>query len=169
MIIQMVVAADENNVIGKDNQLPWHLPKDLKFFKKMTLNAPVIMGRKTFESMGRPLPKRLNIVLTKQGENLPKTVMKCKTLQEALSFCEEEEEEKVSIIGGGQIFEMALPFVNHIYLTRVHTKIACGTIFFPPLDENIWECTWEEFHKKDEHNPYDFTFEKWQKVNSFYI
>src|SRR4051812_24907616 len=110
MVISGIVAAAEDNAIGKDNQLPWHLPEDLKFFKRTTLGKPVIMGRKTFESLGRPLPGRLNVVLSKTARlSLPEHVVLLHNVADAVRLMQDRNEEEVFIIGGGKIFEEALP------------------------------------------------------------
>ncbi len=163
MICTIVVAASENNVIGIANQLPWHLPVDLKFFKKTTLEKPILMGRKTFESLGKPLPKRLNIVLSRKRMILPAGVLHFENEQKALDFLKEKDTTEVCIIGGGVVFKDALEYADQIFLTRVHTQIENGEVFFPVLDLNIWEQVWEEYHPKDEQHLYDFTFEQYKR------
>ena len=163
MIKTIVVAASENNVIGINNQLPWHLSDDLKFFKKVTLGKPVLMGRKTFESLGKPLPKRLNIVLSRHEQNLPEGVLQFKSYHDAVEFLEKENTEELCIIGGGVVFADTINSVNQIFLTRVHTVLENGEVFFPNIDNNIWEKTWEEYHPKDEKHEFDFTFEQYSR------
>ncbi len=165
MIRTIVVAASENNVIGINNQLPWHLSDDLKFFKKVTLGKPVLMGRKTFESLGRPLPKRLNIVLSRNPISLPDGVMHFTTYEEAISFLEQQNTEEVCVIGGGVVFAEYLHTIDQVFLTRVHTILENGEVFFPELKGSEWEKVWEEFHPEDEHHQYSFTFQQFKRVN----
>ena len=133
MNITLVVAASENNAIGKDNQLLWHLPKDMRFFKNTTWALPIVMGRKTFESMGsRLLPGRLNIILTHQKNLVIEGAQVVNTLQDAITLVTQKDYKELMVIGGGQIYEMALPLANKVWLTRVHTQID-GDTFFPNL------------------------------------
>lgn len=165
MICTVVVAASENNVIGINNELPWHLPDDLKFFKKITLGKPVLMGRKTFESLGRPLPKRLNIVLSRNPVSLPEGVLHFTAYKAAIDFLELQHTAEVCVIGGGVVFKEAIDTIDQIYLTRVHTELKNGEIFFPSLDERIWEKVWEEFHPADAQHVYSFTFQQYKRIN----
>lgn len=166
MIKTIVVAASENNVIGIDNNLPWHLSDDLKFFKKITLGKPVLMGRKTFESLGKPLPKRLNIVLSRSHQNLPEGVLQFTNYAEAIQHLENINSEEVCIIGGGVVFADALENVDQIFLTRVHTILENGEVFFPDLDTAKWTIVWEEHHPADEQHQYSFTFQQFKKTNA---
>ncbi|WP_344822998.1 dihydrofolate reductase [Rurimicrobium arvi] len=163
MIITMVVAASENNVIGVHNELPWHLPDDLKFFKQNTLGKPVVMGRKTFESLGRPLPKRLNIVLSRQQPQLPEGVLHFTGSSEALQFLESQGAEEICIIGGGIVFSELLEIADQVFLTRVHAHLEHGEAFFPALPPDSWHKVWEEYHPKDEKHVYDFTFQHFKR------
>ncbi len=168
MTIALIAAASENNAIGIHNQLPWNLPEDLKFFKRITLGKPVIMGRKTFEALGKPLPGRVNIVLSHSGQlDLPEGVLHFATLQEAIGYSEHhlsENTDEIFVIGGGQIFELALPIAERIYLTRVHTTIAGADAFFPVLDHTHWKVSWEEQHKADEKHKFDYTFQQLERT-----
>lgn len=166
MIKTIVVAASENNVIGINNNLPWHLSDDLKFFKKVTLGKPVLMGRKTYESLGKPLPKRLNIVLSRSHQDLPEGVLQFKHYDEAIQYLKGIQSEEVCIIGGGVVFADALDNVDQIYLTRVHTTLENGEVFFPVLNSDVWMKVWEEYHPADEHHHYSFTFQHFKKNNS---
>jgi len=161
MQISLIVAASENNVIGKENDLPWHLPLDLKFFKKTTLGKPIVMGRKTFESFGKALPKRLNIVLSGHLGKAPEGTMLFKSVGEALAYLKGKDYPEIFIIGGGQIFSEALSLADTIYLTRVHTIIEDGDAFFPDFKNGKWQLEWEEDHFADEQHAFDFTFQKW--------
>jgi dihydrofolate reductase len=164
MIRTIVVAASENNVIGVNNSLPWHLSDDLKFFKKVTLGKPVLMGRKTYESLGRPLPKRLNIVLSRSKIILPEGVLNFTNFEDAIDFLEKENVPEVCIIGGGYVFVDVLDTADQIFLTRVHTVLNKGEVFFPVIDLTRWEKVWEEFHPKDEQHEFSFTFQQCKKI-----
>lgn len=161
MEISFVVAASENNVIGKNNELPWYLPEDLKFFKKMTSGKPVMMGRKTFESLGKPLPNRLNVIISKHLETAPEGTTLFHSIKDGLDFLKMEKYPEISIIGGGEIFSETIGIADIIYLTRVHTKIDDGEAFFPEINPEAWHIEWEESHQKDERHNFSFTFQKW--------
>lgn len=153
-LIRIVVAVSENGVIGKDNTLIWWLPADLQWFKKNTIGFPVIMGRKTFESIGRPLPNRKNIILTRDISYTQEGIEVVRSVEEALSIC--SGEERVSVIGGGEIYRMFLPTADELYLTKVHASFDGDTFF--PLPGNEWRLILEERHDSDEKNnvPYSF-------------
>jgi len=157
MIISVIVAASENNVIGKDGGLPWHLPLDMKFFRKKTMGHPIIMGRKTFESIGHPLPDRLNVVITRQEKYSVEHAVVVSSLKEALRHCEKKNFGEVFVIGGGEIYKSALPLANNIFLTRVHTEIE-GDVFFPDIPEFDWKEVKSKKHKADNDHEYAFTF-----------
>jgi dihydrofolate reductase len=138
--ISIIAAAARNNVIGRDNQLPWQLPEDLRYFKQVTLGKPVVMGRKTFESIGRPLPGRLNIVISRQPDWRAEGVLVASGLEAALQLAEREAPETVDelmVIGGAEIYKQALPLASRIYLTRVHEDFE-GDALFPAIDEQSW-------------------------------
>jgi len=164
MQIRIVVAASENNVIGLHNKLPWRLPDDLRFFKKMTRGLPVVMGRKTWESLGKPLPERLNIVLSSSLSAVPEGVLLFSELEEALDYLRAQQHDEVAIIGGGQIYHAALPFTHTVYLTRVHTILEEGTAVFPELPPEEWKLAWEERHEADDQHAYPFTFQRWERI-----
>lgn len=151
----LVVAIAENNAIGKDNQLLWHLPADLKHFKNITSGHTIIMGRKTYDSIGKPLPNRRNIVITRQENLTIEGVEVVNSLTEALSLCENDIE--VYVIGGAQIYEEAIHLADKIYLTTVHQSFE-GDAYFPEIDENTWLETEKETHLADEKNGFDYTF-----------
>lgn len=153
-MLSMIVAAAENNAIGKDNKLLWHLPDDLKHFKNTTKGHHIIMGRKTFESNGRPLPKRTNIIITKNKDFTADGCLIVHSMDEALEIAKNDNEP--FIIGGETIYRQAMPLAERIYLTRVHTEIE-GDTFFPEIDENEWEEKSREYHEKDEKHPYPFS------------
>ncbi len=166
MILSAIVAVAENNAIGKNNQLPWYLPDDLKFFKKTTLGKPVLMGRKTFESLGKPLPARTNIVLSRQhGLKLPDGVLLFSDIKSALSSMEETNAEEGFIIGGGKIFEETFSLIDRLYLTRVHTKVEDADVFFPEIDHTHWKLSWHEDHPADEKHAFAFTFQQLERIN----
>lgn len=154
--ISIVVAKSENNVIGYQNQLPWHLPADLKHFKMLTSGHPIIMGRKTFESIGKPLPNRTNIIVTRDAHFSIANGYVCTSLHDAIKQASQEETE-IFIIGGAEIYQQSLSLVNKIYLTIVHAHIV-GDTFFPTLDEYVWQETSREYFSADEKNnlPYSF-------------
>lgn len=155
MIVSIVVAIAENNAIGKDNQLLWHLPADLKHFKDITSGHTVIMGRKTYDSIGKPLPNRRNIVVTRNRElELPGTEI-TNSLEEALALCEGTEE--IFIIGGAELYNRALAATNRIYLTKVHQTYEADT-FFPEIDPAEWKELSIENHLPDEKNKVAYTF-----------
>ncbi|TDO24741.1 dihydrofolate reductase [Pedobacter duraquae] len=156
MIVSIIVAIAENNAIGKDNKLLWKLPTDLKHFKTITSGHTVIMGRKTFDSMGKALPNRRNIVVTRQEDLLIIGAEVTNTIEHALALCAHEEE--VFIIGGAQIYTQALSLTNRIYLTVVHENYDADT-FFPELDRSKWTVVSSESHLPDEKNEVAFTFE----------
>lgn len=163
-MLTIIAAAAENNALGKDNQLVWHLPDDFKRFKSLTSGHYIIMGRKTFESFPKPLPNRTHVIITRQTDyKVPEGCLVVSNLQEAINSCPKEEE--VFVIGGGQIYQQAIDLVDKIDLTRVHTSVEADT-FFPEIDLSKWELVFEEFHPKDEKHNFDFTFLTYKKVNS---
>ena len=159
--ISIIVAMANNRAIGKDNQLLWHLPEDLKYFKRITMGKPIIMGRKTFESIGRPLPGRLNIVVTSQTDWSCSGVKVVHTVEEAIILADAQAyidgADEIMIIGGAQLYETALPKADKLYITRVDADIE-GDVYFPKIDLQKWqEVSREEFSAAD-NNPYDYAF-----------
>lgn len=159
--VSAIVAAAENNAIGKNNQLLWHLPNDLRFFKRTTLGHPVVMGRKTYESVGKPLPNRHNIIVTHQPDYTVVGAEVVHSLHEALSLCVGKAE--VFIVGGAEIYKQALPILGRIYLTRVHADVA-GDTFFPDFDEREWVLVSEESHPADDRHAYAYTFMVYERI-----
>jgi dihydrofolate reductase len=157
MIISLVVAMDECNGIGQDNRLPWHLSADLKRFKALTMGHYLIMGRKTYESIGRPLPGRVMLVITRSVDYQAAGCRIAHSLQEALVIAEQAGETEAFVIGGGQIFAQALPLADRIYLTRVHT-ISEADVFFPPFDIEDWTIQATSEVPADEKNQFSSTF-----------
>lgn len=139
----LIVAQAENRAIGKDNQMPWHLPEDLQYFKRVTLGKPVIMGRKTFESIGRALPGRTNIVITRQTDWQATGVTAATSLEAAIEMAASEAPEEIMIIGGAQIYQESLPLAERVYLTQIHAGFD-GDAFFPELDDG-----WQETSRTD--------------------
>ncbi|OVE81905.1 hypothetical protein BVY04_02140 [bacterium M21] len=161
MILSIIVAASKNRAIGKGNDLPWHLPADLKFFKKTTLGHPIIIGRKTFESFGgRPLPRRRNLIITRNPDYVAEGAEVYTSIEAALATCTDEGE--VFICGGAQIYSMAFPKANRFYLTEVHTEID-GDTFLPEVDDADWQLISEEFRAKDQKNAHDMTFKLFER------
>ncbi|AFK02580.1 dihydrofolate reductase region [Emticicia oligotrophica DSM 17448] len=158
-MISIIVATAENGVIGKDNQMLWKLSTDFKYFKNLTTGHSVIMGRKTFESIGRPLPNRTNIVISRQQDFvLPEGVLKASSLENAIELAKTHVgSEEIFIIGGGNVYEQALKITDKIYLTEVDANIE-GDAFFPTLDMSEWTENSRVSHHKDEKNEYDFDF-----------
>ena len=155
----IIVAADENNVIGKNGTIPWHLKTDLLRFKKLTENNAVIMGRKCFESIGKPLPDRLNVVVSSNPTYNPGDGVIVKpSLQYAVDYVNSRYVPNAFIIGGGMIYRQCVDIVNTIYLTRVHTEIEGGDTFFPQLDMNNWEIINMEMTEADKYNDFPTTF-----------
>ncbi|KXK43278.1 MAG: dihydrofolate reductase [Bacteroidetes bacterium OLB11] len=156
MNISIIVAVSENNVIGVQNQLPWHLPADLKYFKHLTTGYPIIMGRKTFDSIGKPLPNRENIVLTQNHLFAVDGVLTFHSVDEVLDYCKNKNE--VFVIGGNKIFKLFLNRSNTIYRTVVHTKIPNGDTFFSDINRDEWTLVKSDFHTKDEKNIFRLYF-----------
>jgi len=153
--LTLICALSENEVIGANNKLPWHLPNDLAHFKQHTLNKPIIMGRKTYESIGHPLPKRTNIVLTKNPHWQAQNVKTYSSLDQALLATNQARE--IMIIGGSAIFSMAMPQADKMQLTFIHSEFE-GDTFFPKWDKNDWHEIAKESFSADTMNPYDHTF-----------
>lgn len=157
MILAAIVATDLHNAIGKNNQLLWHLPADLKFFKTITMGCPVIMGRKTYQSIGRLLPGRKNIIITRDASYKVEGAEVYTAIENALNHC---TEEKVFIIGGADIYRQTLSSCSEVYRTLVKSEFEADT-FFPDLQQAGFTMSWEECHVVDEKNNYDYCFQKW--------
>ena len=158
----IIVAISDNNAIGRDNQLLWHISEDLRFFRRTTLGCPVIMGRKTFESIGRALPKRVNIVVSR-GFSTGEEVAVATSLEAAFNVAEETNLEQCFVIGGGQIYSQALPLVGSLIVTHVHTVIEDADTFFPEIDPVIWQVAERSELFTDEESGYSFEFVKYVK------
>lgn len=165
MILSVIVAMAHNRVIGLNNQMPWHLPADLAWFKKNTLNKPVIMGRKTFESIGRPLPNRHNIVISRQiepSDNKISNVSWVKSIDEAISLAQAQQPDEVFIIGGGNIYQQVLPLIDRLYLTHIDAELQ-GDTYFPDYLSEQWQVIYQEDHQADEKNSYPYQFKILQR------
>ena len=162
MTISLLVAASENNVIGKDNQLPWHLPNDLKYFKNLTWGMPILMGRKTFDSIGKPLPGRKSIVITRNTDWQHENVDVVHSIEEAVKEAESYGVKEVFVIGGAEIFTTSLSTAKRIYLTRIHHDFD-GDVFFPAISENEWRLVSSRYCEADEKNIYNHTYQVWER------
>lgn len=164
MILSLIVAAAENGVIGKDGTMPWRLPDESAYFRQTTLGHPVITGRKNYEAMGRPLPGRLNVIITRQaGYKAAEGTAVVNSLESALSLPEVKAAGEVFIIGGQQIYEMAMAKADRLYLTVVHTTIDGGTAFFK-YDPDQWRQVRSDFHKADQDHKYSFTIKLLERI-----
>lgn len=155
MHLSAIVAMSENRVIGRENQLPWHLPADLQHFKAITMGKPIVMGRKTYESIGRPLPGRQNIVITRSRYFVAPGCSVFTSIDAA--FASLAAQEEVIIIGGAQLFQQLLPQIQRIYLTVIHRDFS-GDVFFPEIDRSEWQEVTREEYCADEKNPFAYSF-----------
>jgi dihydrofolate reductase len=154
MTVSIIVAIGENHAIGKNNQLLWHMPNDLKHFKDITSGRTIIMGRKTFDSVGKPLPRRRNIVVTRQDITIPGCEV-VKSIEDGLALCKDEDE--VFIGGGAEIYKLAMHLTDRIYLTIIHKSFDADT-FFPEIDKSEWKEVKREDFEPDEKNPLPYSF-----------
>jgi dihydrofolate reductase len=160
--LSLLVAAAENDVIGKENRLPWHLPEDLKYFKNQTWGMPILMGRKTFESIGKPLPGRKSIVITRNANWHHEGVVSVSSVEEAIEKAAELHSKEIFVIGGAEIFVSTFGLADRIYLTRIHQKID-GDVFFPEIKTSDWQLVRERFSNADEKNGYAHTYQVWER------
>ena len=171
MKLSLIVALARNHVIGIDNKLPWYLPNDLKYFKQVTMGKAIIMGRKTYESIGKPLPGRTNIIITRQTDYQPPgrtdSVKVVASLQEARDLAENlaliNGQDEALIIGGAEIYAQALPLVERMYLTEVHAEVD-GDAYFPSFDRSQWKALAREDFAAEGGNPYDYSFVVYERV-----
>lgn len=161
-MIKLIVAKASNNVIGDKNNLIWHLPNDLKHFKNLTTGHPIIMGRKTYESLGRPLPNRTNIIITRDQNFIDDQIIITHSLEQAFAKANEIQED-VFVIGGGEIYKQAMEYVDVIYLTEVHHEFN-GDTYFPEIDEESFEEVERVHHMKDEKHPYSYSFITYKRI-----
>ncbi|WNM20001.1 dihydrofolate reductase [Flavobacterium capsici] len=154
-MITLIAAIGENNELGKDNQLIWHLPDDFKRFKLITTGHYIVMGRKTFESFPKPLPNRTHVIITRQKKYAPENCIVVNSISDAIAICPKNED--IFIIGGGEIYKQSIDIADKLELTRVHHSFEADA-FFPEVDLKNWELISEEYHPKDEKHKFDFTF-----------
>ena len=161
MKLALIVAMAKNHVIGINNNLPWHLSEDLKYFKRVTMGKPIIMGRKTFESIGRPLPGRTNIVITRNKNYQAEGIKVVHSLKTAMELCNSiaviDGGDEAMVIGGAELYTEALPLADYLYLTEVHADVQ-GDAYFPEFNRNDWQEIARDNFKAVEPNPYDYSF-----------
>lgn len=160
----IVVAMGEKNEIGADNQLLWHLPKDLKHFKDLTSGHPIIMGRKTYESIGKALPNRTNIVISRKKNWFEEGILIVGSIKEAVKFAKKID-DNVFIIGGGNVYEQTMEIADKLEVTLVKAELKADT-FFPKIDPKVWKLSEDIFHEKDDKNQYDFSFQTYEKIKT---
>ena len=162
-MLSHIVAVSENHVIGTDNHLPWNLASDFRYFKNKTWGMPIIMGRKTFESMKKDLPGRINIVVTSKKDWNAENAFVVHSIEQGIAKAKESDAKEIFIIGGGKIFKETLGMVDRIYLTCVHATVN-GDTYYPEIDKSVWKLVSAEDHQADEKNNYPFTFEVWERI-----
>jgi dihydrofolate reductase len=165
MIISCIVATARKRVIGKDNAMPWHLPADLAYFKKTTLGHPIILGRKNFEAIGRPLPGRANIIITKDRSFACSNCTITYSIEEAIAEAKKIDQEEIFIIGGGSIYEQSMPYWQKLYLTEIELDTE-GDVFFPTINMENWDLLSEDCFQKDEKNPYNYCFKVFERIKN---
>lgn len=159
-MISMIAAMDRNRVIGQDNRMPWHIPADLAYFKKITLDHPVIMGRKTFESIGKPLPGRENVILTKKKDYQINGCLILHSTSDVLTYSKDKD---VFVIGGAQIYQTLFPYTNRLYITFIAAEFL-GDSFFPEINPQQWELIAKTPGERNERNPYEYYFLVYAKL-----
>lgn len=162
MIISCIVAVAHNNVIGKDNDIPWYLPADLKYFKKTTLDHHILMGRNCYVSIGKPLPKRTNVIVSRDPYFISSNCLVARSIQEGLELAFDNGEKECFVIGGGTIYDQTQNLWDRLYMTEVDLEIE-GDIFFPEVDINQWNLLSQEDHLSDEKNLYNYSFKVYQR------
>ncbi len=166
MTLSIIVAMSTNNVIGRGNKLPWHMPADLKHFKALTMGHHLLMGRKTFLEVGKPLPGRINVVITRDPHFAAEGVAISRSIDEAISKAEAAGDREIFVAGGGEIFRQTIHRADKMYLTRIHAEIE-GDTFFPEFDDvNEWKLVDTEHFEADEKNAYPFSFLMYERVGS---
>ncbi|MFT4256396.1 MAG: dihydrofolate reductase [Pseudoxanthomonas sp.] len=158
MKISLVAALDRNHAIGRDNAMPWHLPDDFRHFKALTLGKPILMGRKTAQSLGRALSGRTNLVLTRSGQVPVDGMRAVASIEKAKEIAARENADELCVIGGGEIYALALPFADVLHLTHVDTQVENADAFFPPFDATQWKATKREAHPADAKHAFAFEF-----------
>ena len=164
MTISCIVAIAKNNVIGKDNDMPWHLPADLAYFKQTTLDHHIILGRKNYEAIGRPLPKRTNVLVTRDKEFACSNCVVVHSIEDALLVAKEAGETEAFIIGGGNIYEQSQSYWDKLYLTEIDLDVN-GDVFFPKVNWDHWQLLEESYHEKDDKNPYNYSFKVFKRIS----
>jgi dihydrofolate reductase len=164
MRVSAIAAMSRNRVIGKDNQIPWHLPADMRFFQQTTLGHHVIMGRKNYVSMGKPLPRRTNIIITRNPYFISSGCIIVHSLEEALAIAHAANEEEAFVIGGGEIYRLAMDYLDRIYLTTIDLTID-GDVFFPEFSPRDWYLTGEEHFAPDQKNAYAFIIQVFDRIS----
>jgi dihydrofolate reductase len=164
-MISLLVATDKNRVIGANNQLPWHLPADLSYFKRVTMGHPIVMGRKTHESIGRALPGRENIVITRNKDYFSQGCKILHSIDEFKAFSKELIHEEIFVIGGAKLFNQLMDFADRLYLTLIEEEFE-GDTYFPVLNNDDWKLISKEKGIKDEKNPYDYYYLVYEKNNN---
>ncbi len=162
MIISAIYGVSDNGVIGKGNVIPWHLSADLKYFKKITMGHPVIMGRKSYLSIGKPLLGRTNIILTRDDNFKADGCIVVHTIESALDFAKESKAQEVFIIGGGEIYRQSMPYWDKLYITEIEIE-AEGDVFAPKVDWEKWQLVSAEYHAMDKKNPVNYTFKVYRR------
>ena len=159
-MISLIWAMDQQRLIGANNQMPWHLPADMAWFREHTLGKSVLMGRKTFDSIGKPLPKRRNIILSRQRDL---AIEGCEVMHDLNDAVTEFANEELMVMGGAEIYALAMPFAERLYCTHIHTAFE-GDAWFPGIDMSQWQRTHEESHLPDEKNKYPYRFEIYERI-----
>ena len=164
-MLSHIVAASENNVIGSKNELPWKLSNDFAYFKNKTWGMPVIMGRKSYDSLKKALPGRINVVVTGKTDWHPDGIFVVNNIKSAIEKAKESDAKEIFIIGGGEIFKQTMDIVSRIYLTRVHATID-GDTYYPEIEKDKWNLISEQSYPADDKNNYPYTFEVWEKIQA---
>jgi dihydrofolate reductase len=164
MLISLVVAAAKNNIIGNKGQLPWHLPNDMKFFKNVTWGMPVLMGRKTFEALGKPLAGRKNIVISRDNSIDNDKIVVVKNIEDAMFVARQTDAKELMVIGGGEIYKALFEKAGRIYITRVDAEPE-GDTWFPVIDHKHWHLMSKKDHEADEKNAYNYSFQVWERYH----
>ncbi|MCB0658207.1 MAG: dihydrofolate reductase [Saprospiraceae bacterium] len=165
MMISAIAAMSRNRAIGVDNDLPWHMPEDFKFFKRMTKGHHILMGRRNFNSLdNRPLKHRTNIVLTRNPFFIATGIVVVHSLEEGIAFAEADGEEELFIIGGEEVYRLALPYCDRLYLTEIDVDVPDADAFFPEFDHTEWKESRRDQHSADDRNPYDYTFVTYERL-----
>ena len=162
MIVSCIVATANNNIIGKNNDIPWYLPADLKYFKKTTTGKHILMGRKCYQSIGKPLPKRTNIIVTRDPYFISSNCLIARSIEEGLEMAYDNGEKECFIIGGGTIYEQTQKLWDRLYLTQIDLDVE-GDVYFPTVNFDEWRLISQEDHRADEKNPYHYSFKVYHR------